>query len=349
MQTKPAQLLLKNGKRFSGYSPLWQTEEAEGEVVFNTGMAGYPESLTDPSYTGQILVFTYPLIGNYGVPPKHDWESLRIHVKGVVVSDLCREWSSYTGKESLLEWLQAQKIPILIGVDTRALTKLLRISGTVPGKILNCDKPSHTYFEEDFHSHVSKVSIKERQTVKRGDKTLFAVDCGMKENILRMLAPYPLTVHCVPFDYDFTNEHYDGVIISNGPGDPAHCGATINIVRKAMQKQKPIFGICLGAQLLALAAGAKTYKLRFGHRGQNQPCIDLRNKRCYMTSQNHGYAIDAATLPSDWQVTFENLNDGSVEGISHNSGRFSAVQFHPEGAPGPSDTQWLFEEFYQRL
>ncbi len=349
MQTKPAQLILKNGMRFNGFSPLGQTEEAEGEVVFNTGMAGYPESLTDPSYTGQILVFTYPLIGNYGVPAKKDWESVQIHVKGVVVSDLCKDWSSYTGQEALLDWFQSQNIPILIGLDTRALTKLLRSSGTIYGKIINCGKTAQTHFQEECHSHVAKVSIKERQTLQRGAKTVIAVDCGMKENIIRMLSPYSLTVHCVPYDYDFIHEDYDGIILSNGPGDPSHCSATVNIIQKALQKQKPIFGICLGAQLLALAAGAKTYKLRFGHRGQNQPCIDLRNKRCYMTSQNHGYAIDATSLPSDWHVTFENLNDGSVEGISHASGRYSAVQFHPEGAPGPSDTQWLFEEFYQRL
>ncbi|NGX46612.1 MAG: hypothetical protein K940chlam2_01808, partial [Chlamydiae bacterium] len=196
---------------------------------------------------------------------------------------------------------------------------------------------------------VSKVSIASRKTYGAGKKRVIVVDCGMKESIMRQLQRYPLELVRVPYDEDFTEEEYDGVFLSNGPGDPMQCAVTVEILRKAMRKQKPIFGICLGSQLMALAAGAQTYKLKFGHRGQNQPCIDLESQRCYITSQNHGYAVDEASLPADWKVLFRNLNDESIEGIVHESLPFMAVQFHPEAAPGPTDTRFLFEQFYQQI
>lgn len=335
-----ASLVLKNGCTYSGQAPEWQTEPAFGEVVFTTGMTGYPESLTDPSYTGQILVFTYPLIGNYGVPSPKEWESEKIHAAGVVISEVCQD-------HSLLEWLKTQKISALLGVDTRALTKELRSAGTMLGAITLEPKKVYT-FQEMTHP-VSRAACKEIRTYNSEKKVVIAIDCGMKENIIRNLSKLPITVKRVPFDYDFTEEHYDGVFISNGPGDPTDCTTTIEILKKVFQKEKPVFGICLGTQLMALASGAKTYKLPFGHRGHNQPCIELASRKCFITSQNHGYAIDEMSLSSEWEVSFKNLNDGSVEGIRHKTKPFFSVQFHPEAAPGPTDTTWLFNQFYQLL
>ncbi|NGX43002.1 MAG: Carbamoyl-phosphate synthase small chain [Chlamydiae bacterium] len=342
-------LVLKNGKTFEGYSPPWQKGIFYGEVVFTTGMTGYPESLTDPSYTGQILTFTYPLIGNYGVPPKELWESLKVHARGVVVSEACEMWSHHNGMKSLLEWLEEQKVPVIMGVDTRAITKMLRSHGTMLGAITNEIKKKYTFFDPNKEHLVSCAARREVSTYGKGKKVVIAIDCGMKENILRSLSSYPITIRRVPYDYDFTKEHYDGIFISNGPGNPVQCPEAIPHLRKAMKGNKPIFGICLGTQLLALAAGAKTFKLPFGHRGQNQPCIDLKTQQCYITSQNHGYAVDDKSLPKGWEVTFKNLNDGSVEGIAHKTKPFFAVQFHPEASPGPTDTRWLFDKFYKAL
>ncbi len=344
-----AQLILKSGEIFYGEVPVNQEHTAFGEVVFNTGMVGYVEALTDPSYAGQILVFTYPLIGNYGVSEASTWESPKIHVRGVIVSELSPYYSNHSAHFSLKQWLTEQKIPLLTGVDTRALTKCLRTKGVVPGAIMPLHaEPDHF---EDFEkiNFVSEVSIKEPRYYGSGDKLVVAIDCGMKENILRSLAQFPIRIKRVPFDYDFTQEEFDGVFISNGPGDPIRCEATIEIIRKAMAKQKPIFGICLGTQLMALAVGAKTYKLPFGHRSHNQPCLHLKTNHCYLTSQNHGYAVDEASLPADWKVSFRNLNDLSVAGIEHQFLPFFSVQFHPEAAPGPLDTKWLFQKFYDQL
>jgi carbamoyl-phosphate synthase small subunit len=349
LQLKPAQLILETGEVFYGQAPASQGESYFGEVVFNTGMVGYVESLTDPSYSGQILAFTYPLIGNYGVSIPSTWESTKSHVSGVVMSELAPSYSSHTAETSLPEWLLQQKIPFIVGVDTRALTKCLRVHGVVPGAITPLNyKPSK--FEDFSSTHwVKKVSVKEPITYGSGDKLVIAIDCGMKENIIRNLLQYPIRVKRVPYNYDFTNEDFDAVFISNGPGDPIHCQETIQILKKALAKKKPTFGICLGTQLMALAAGAKTYKLSFGHRAQNQPCMDLATERCYLTSQNHSYAVDEKTLPADWRVSFRNLNDQSVEGIEHKELPFFAVQFHPEAAPGPLDSTWLFRKFYDLI
>lgn len=342
----PARLFLQTGECFSGFSPPGQTGPVFGETVFTTGMTGYPESLTDPSYAGQILVFCWPLIGNYGVPAPAHWESDRIQVRGVVISSLARHYSSHTAERSLLAWLREASIPLLTGVDTRAVTKRLRNKGVIPGA-LSTDLQPPAHFEVFAEQHfVPQVSISEPVCLGTGEKTLVVVDCGLKENILRHLAGFPLRIKRVPWDYDFTDEPFDGVFVSNGPGDPVHCQATIQILAKAMQKKKPLFGICLGTQLLALAAGAKTRKLAFGHRSQNQPCMDLETGRCYLTAQNHSYVVDEDSLPPDWKVLFRNLNDQSIEGIAHCSLPFFAVQFHPESAPGPRDTEWLFQKFY---
>lgn len=345
----PSRLILHGGESFEGVAPEWQDKTFFGEVVFTTGMMGYVESLTDPSYAGQILVFTYPLIGNYGVPSPSEWESGKIHAHGVVISEPSFSTHHHAAKLSFLEWLRQEKVPLLCGVDTRALTKFLRTRGVALGAITRDKKALKTFLDPNKTDLVAQVSVKQPKEYGQGKKKIIAVDCGMKENIIRSLLHFPWKIKRVPFDYDYTEEEWDGVFISNGPGDPLVCKETVAILKKAMTRKKPIFGICLGAQLMALAIGAKTYKLRYGHRGQNQPCLHLPDERCYLTSQNHGYAIQEKTLPRSWQVSFRNLNDETVEGIAHRRLPFFAVQFHPEAAPGPVDTQWLFKQFYELI
>ncbi len=337
---KSAHLFLSDGTRFSGLAPNWQHGSFAGEVVFNTGMTGYVESLTDPSYAGQILVFTYPLIGNYGVELA-SVESDKIHVKGVIMSEATRIWSHVKADMPLLDWLKSQNIPILTDVDTRALTKHLRTGGTIKGVI--SEKPQDPAdLRVDIEPYYVSKPINYNEQFKT---TVVLVDCGAKKNILRSLLDLPIRVRRVPADYDYTAEEYDGVLLSNGPGDPTDYEATIDITKKALTIGKPVFGICLGSQIMGLATGAKTYKLPFGHRGHNQPCMETGSNRCYITSQNHGYAIDEKSLPAGWRVSFRNLNDNSVEGIEHKAKPFFSVQFHPEACPGPTDTAWLFQKF----
>lgn len=341
---RTACLTLGDGQSFRGQAPDWQTGQHVGEVVFNTGMTGYVESLTDPSYANQILVFTYPMIGNYGVQPAQA-ESGRIQVAGVIMNSLAEQGSHGQSELSLPEWLRSQNIPFMADVDTRALTKHLRTRGTMLGAI------------SERRVNPKKLSLDPKQVTipepvvynEQHRKKVILVDCGAKDNILRSLLQLPVQVKRVPADYDYTGEAYDGVVLSNGPGDPTDYQPTIAVARKALAGSKPVFGICLGTQIMALAAGAKTYKLKFGHRGHNQPCMDAENNRCYITSQNHGYAIDEKSLPKGWQVLFKNLNDDSVEGIKHRTKPFFSVQFHPEACPGPTDTAWLFERFASKL
>jgi carbamoyl-phosphate synthase small subunit len=340
---KPAHLYLSDGVTFSGNIPTGQKEAATGEVVFNTGMTGYVESLTDPSYANQILVFTYPLIGNYGVQLK-DMESEKIQVKGVVVSEVALKKGSHVqSTKSLLDWLHSQKIPILTNVDTRALTKHLRSQGTMVGRISSSPVNVKNLWLKPRLQSIFKPVIYNKQFSKK----IILVDCGSKKNILKSLLKIPAQIIRVPSNYDYTKTNYDGVVLSNGPGDPTDYLETINITCQALAKNKPIFGICLGSQIMALAAGAKTYKLLYGHRGHNQPCMEIDNQRCYITSQNHGFAVKETSLPKDWVVSFRNLNDDSVEGIRHLHKPFFSVQFHPEASPGPTDTAWLFERFSQ--
>jgi carbamoyl-phosphate synthase small subunit len=342
--TKKARLDLADGTVFYGALPKWQTGTMTGEVVFNTGMTGYVESLTDPSYTNQILVFTYPLIGNYGVQLQAA-ESSKIQVSGVVVSEAARGPSHANSDMSLLDWLRSQNIPILTGVDTRTLTKHLRTKGTMIGAIGTTQtKPGDMQLQQKVVSVKTPIIYNQQFS-----KVVILVDCGAKENILRSLLKLPVQVKRVPPGYDYTLESYDGVFLSNGPGDPTHYQEAVKIASKAMKLEKPIFGICLGSQIMALAAGAKTYKLKFGHRGHNQPCLELATGKGVITSQNHGYAIDEKSLPRNWIVSYKNLNDGSVEGIKHQAKPFSSVQFHPEACPGPTDTRGLFERFEKLL
>lgn len=346
----PAQLYLQSGERYSGLaSAASLQQECHGEVIFNTGMVGYVESLTDPSYAGQLLCFTYPLIGNYGVSAQTTWESQKIQVKGVILSELAAFHTHYQAERSLQQWLDQQGIPYLLGVDTRALTHTLRGHGVVPGIITPYAQPQSEFVAFDAINWVEQVSIRTPECFGQGNKKIIVVDCGIKENILRCLQQFPIQIKRVPYDYDYSEEAFDGVFISNGPGDPLRCTKTVAVLRKVLALKKPCFGICLGTQLMALAAGAQTYKLAFGHRSQNQPCLHLPTQRCYLTSQNHGYAIAEQTLPNDWNILFRNLNDQSIAGIEHQTYPFFSVQFHPEAAPGPVDTQWLFQKFYELL
>jgi len=340
-------IFLEDGTLFEGES-FGAPKTVSGEVVFNTGMTGYVESLTDPSYAGQILVCTYPLIGNYGVPDKKFFESEKIQVAGLVVAEYSGNYSHHAAEKSLGEWLKESGVPAITGVDTRALTKKLREHGVMLGQLSNGKAPKK-FTDPNEENLVARVSIRNRKVYGNGPIKIIAVDCGMKENIVRSMTRPETTLIRVPWDYDFTTEEYDGLLLSNGPGDPTMCAATITNIRKAMSEGKPILGICLGNQLLALAAGARTYKLKYGHRSQNQPCLDASTGRCYITSQNHGYAVDAKSLPPDWEEWFTNANDGSNEGIRHKTKPWRSVQFHPEASPGPTDTAWIFDEFLKSL
>jgi len=356
MHWPKGKLILEDGSCYNGFS-FGYFQTTSGEVVFNTGMVGYPESLTDPSYRGQILVFTYPLIGNYGVPIRKkengiikNFESDRIHLAGLVVADYSFHYSHYQARQSLSEWLAKEKIPALFGIDTRALTKKLRRYGVMLGKIVFADENKEIEFmDPNKRMLAAEVSIPKPITYGKGTKKVIVIDLGVKNNILRSLLKRKIKVVRVPFDYDLSKEEFDGVLISNGPGDPQKYQRTILNIRRIFKKNKPIFGICLGNQLLALAAGGRTYKLKYGHRSQNQPCILVRTKRCFITSQNHGFAVEENSLNSSWQTWFYNLNDRTNEGIRHKNKPWMSVQFHPEATPGPTDTDFLFDEFIKLL
>ncbi|MDR2651087.1 MAG: glutamine-hydrolyzing carbamoyl-phosphate synthase small subunit [Prevotellaceae bacterium] len=353
-----AKLILENGEQFDGISFGYE-HPTSGEVVFNTAMCGYPESLTDPSYIGEILALTYPLIGNYGVP-KDDtaidglsrfFESEKIHVRAFIVSDYSESYCHWNADESLSNWLKRQKIPAISNIDTRALTKLLREKGSMLGQIVfEDDSPVSQIYNPAEENLVAQASCNDIIRYNEGGKyKIVLVDCGVKHNIIRCLLKRNVEIIRVPWDYDFTEINYDGLFISNGPGNPEYCVKTVENIRKALNCSKPIFGICMGNQLLSLASGAKTYKLKYGHRSHNQPVQMLTDKRCFVTSQNHGYAVDNATLGSDWQQLFVNLNDGTNEGICHKTKPFFSAQFHPEAASGPVDTEFLFDEFLKKI
>lgn len=363
-QKEHLKLVLQDGTELIGTSfGFFPQTDVDGEVVFNTGMAGYPESLTDPSYRGQILVFTYPLIGNYGVPSEvtsdglsEYLESQKIHVRGVIVSEAPEEFSHWQGETILGDWLKKHRIPGIMGIDTRALTQKLREKGVMLGKIVALDKrfSKEWRFEApDLGNLVAEVSTKQKKvfTPPSFKKTIVAYDCGMKDNIVRSFLQRGVRVIRVPWDFPLENiqEKYEGVFVSNGPGDPKMATDTIRNMQEAMKRDIPTFGICLGHQLMALAIGGDTYKLKYGHRSVNQPCIDLKTQRCVITSQNHGFAVDMKKLPKDWEPWFVNANDGTNEGIRHKKKPFFSVQFHPEACAGPTDTAYLFDEFIQCL
>lgn len=338
---------------------------SSGEVVFNTGMTGYPESLTDPSYFGQILVLTYPLVGNYGVPNNIFFESRGIWVKGLIVQNYINNPSHFESLDTLGNWLKQEKIPAICGVDTRMLTRKLREHGVMLGKVeidsrfnpstsLGAgvqDSRKSEIYDPNTENVLPYVSIDKPETFGEGKKHIVLIDCGAKGNILRSFLKRKFRVTVVPWDFDPLKNKidFDGVMISNGPGDPKMAKQTILNIKNLLSQNIPTFGICLGSQLLALAAGADTYKLKFGHRGHNQPVMDIISNRAVITSQNHGFAVDTKTLPAEWVEWFVNLNDGSNEGIRHKKKPFLSVQFHPEASPGPIDADYLFDEFISLL
>lgn len=364
MQTeKIATLILDDGTVFRGHSFGYE-KGVSGEVVFNTAMTGYPESLTDPSYAGQLMVLTFPLVGNYGVPPRTFgadgiatfMESEKIHADAIIVSDYSHQYSHWNAECSLGDWLKQEHIPGIYGIDTRALTKKLREHGVMMGRIviddeaLSMDRAGEMPDYEAIN-YVDRVSCKEVITYGEapGKKRVVLVDCGVKHNIIRCLLKRGVTVVRVPWDYDFSLLPYDGLFISNGPGDPDTCDAAVRNIRKALAGDKPICGICMGNQLLAKAGGATIYKLKYGHRSHNQPVRMVGTERCFITSQNHGYAVDSDTLGADWEPLFVNMNDGTNEGIRHKTKPFFSSQFHPEACSGPTDTEFMFDKFVALL
>ena len=378
---RKAKLILDDGSQFVGHSFGYEANTI-GEVVFNTAMTGYPESLTDPSYAGQILVTTFPLIGNYGVPDTgvgEDglplfMESERIHPKALIVADYSERFSHWNAQESLADWLKREKVPAITGIDTRRLTKVLREQGVMMGRIIieGAYESSLPSYREDYGAvnWVEKVSCNEVITYQPftpsslvpvaavfdcpqplPHKRVVLVDCGVKANIIRCLLRRGIEVIRVPWDYDFNQLDFDGLFLANGPGDPERCETTVKHIQAFLNSPnvRPCMGICLGNQLLARAAGAKTYKLKYGHRSHNQPVQRVGTTQCFITSQNHGYAVDDATLPSDWEPLFVNMNDGSNEGIRHKTMPWFSAQFHPEACSGPVDTEFLFDEFVSNL
>ncbi len=395
MQTrKTATLILDDGSVYTGFSFGYE-KPVSGEVVFNTAMTGYPESLTDPSYAGQLMVLTFPLVGNYGVPARTFrpdglatfMESEKIHAEALIVSDYSYEYSHWNATQSLSDWLKEEKVPGITGIDTRALTKKLREHGVMMGRIYIGEtekmeacpsraavspgesKVTQAVASAAVHSglgtveaseasrlgaipygevnFVDRVSTNEVITYGAGEgkKRVVLVDCGVKHNILRSLLKRGVEVIRVPWDYDFNTLEYDGLFISNGPGDPDTCEAAVQHIREALRGDKPICGICMGNQLLAKAGGASIYKLKYGHRSHNQPVRMVGTDRCFITSQNHGYAVDNDTLGEEWEPLFINMNDGTNEGIRHKTKPFFSSQFHPEACSGPTDTEFIFDKF----
>ncbi len=369
-------LLLSDGTKFHGTSFGYEAPVA-GEVVFNTAMTGYPESLTDPSYAGQLMALTYPLVGNYGVPAfsvednglATFMESDKIYARAIIVSDYSEEYSHWNAKESLAEWLKREHVPGITGIDTRQLTKVLREHGVMMGKILFDDEPDNipeaAYEGVNF---VEQVSCKEVTEYKASEYTAAAhdhltplrqpngkkvvlVDCGVKNNIIRCLLRRGVDVIRVPWDYDFNTLEFDGLFLANGPGDPDTCAAAVENIRKFLDSTpvKPCMGICMGNQLLSKAAGATIYKLKYGHRSHNQPVRMVGTNKCFITSQNHGYAVKTDTLGTEWEPYFINMNDGSNEGIRHKTNPWFSAQFHPEACSGPVDTEFLFDDFVDLL
>ena len=371
--SKAAVLTLEDGTTFHGLSFGYEGPAA-GEVVFNTAMTGYPESLTDPSYEGQILVTTFPQLGNYGVPAEDagttlegHFEGSRIHCRAIITQDYAFHHSHWLAARSLADWLKSERIPGIYGIDTRALTKHLRSHGSMLGTITieGCEAP--VPYDPNAENLIALTSCRDAvvytaidaepqplvgtdlQPDAEGRKTVVLVDCGIKHNIIRCLVRRGVRVVRVPWDYDFNALEWDGLFISNGPGNPDFAQTTVDNIRRAMERNKPICGICMGNQLLAKAAGASTYKLKYGHRSHNQPVRRVGTDKCFVTSQNHGFAVDQNTLGADWEPLFVNMNDGTNEGIRHKSKPFFSAQFHPEASSGPRDTEFLFDDFIALL
>ena len=352
-------LVLEDGAEFEGWA-FGATDAVSGEVVFSTAMTGYVEALTDPSYRGQILVSTFPLVGNYGVPTPRSpgsldppFESSSIQVQGLVVQQYVNTYSHHAARRSLSEWLRTESIPAITGIDTRALTRRLRERGTMSGwlfpKTMDLSEAKRQARSVEMSDEVFRIVAPNGPIDYEGGLLrVLLVDVGAKDNIVRALLARGASVRRVPWHAALIEHaaNADGIVIANGPGDPANLGRLVEQIRKLLDSfRKPIFGVCLGNQILALAAGATTYKLPYGHRGVNQPVQDLLTRRCFVTSQNHGYAVRESDLPPEWEPWFANVNDGTNEGIRSRQRPYFSVQFHPEGCPGPKDTEFLFDDF----
>ena len=369
-KNKKAVLLLEDGTFFLGKG-FGASKETSGEVVFSTSMVGYPEALTDPSYRGQVLTLTYPLVGNYGVPPYNlnfgvplYFESDHIQVQGLVIHELCHNPSHWASTRTLDQWLYDEGIPGIYGVDTRRLTKKLRAHGVMLGILQVCEAGEEPSLDKllakaksipdpNLTDLVRQVSVKEPVHYKvDGKHAVVLIDCGVKYSIIRNLLKRGISVMRVPYDFsakDVMEYKPSGVFLSNGPGDPKTCVKTIDCIRE-LAEEVPLMGICLGAQILTLAMGGDTYKLKYGHRSQNQPALDLKTNRCYITTQNHGYAIANESLKkTPLDAWFLNPNDKTVEGVKHKTKPVFAVQWHPEASPGPYDTEFLFDTFAKML
>jgi carbamoyl-phosphate synthase small subunit len=367
--SKNAILVLEDGTSFEGYG-FGAKRKVSGEVVFSTSMVGYPEALTDPSYQGQILTFTYPLVGNYGVPAKENdygvfryFESEKIRVSGILIHELCEKPHHWASVKTLNDWLEEEKIPGIFGIDTRKLTKKLRTKGVMLGVMEVWDNEEEHNFEKlkkeirkivdpNLRDLVGEVTVEEPinyRGIGSLRKHVALIDCGVKHGILRNLVKRGIDITRVPYDFsanEILEYDPDGIVISNGPGDPKVCDATIETISELIDEKIPIMGVCLGNQILALAFEGDTYKLRYGHRSQNQPVLDLRTNRCYITTQNHGYSVRPSSLEeSDLELRFVNANDQTNEGIEHNKKAIFGFQWHPEASPGPYDTEFLFDEF----
>ena len=366
-KTGKAVIVLEDGTTFVGKG-FGAPKQVTGEIVFSTSMVGYPESLTDPSYKGQILTFTYPLVGNYGVPPYDKengvlkyFESDDIKVTGFIVHELCKHPFHWASQRTLDQWLKDEDVPGIYGIDTRKLTKKLRVHGVMLGILKVCEEDEEPDLpkllkEAENIQDPNSTDLAKQVTVKEpifypsgGNKTAVLLDCGVKYGILRNLLRRGFDVYRVPYDYSAEQVMQykpDGVMISNGPGDPKQCVKTVETVRELMDNDMPMMGICLGTQILALAAGGDTYKLKYGHRSQNQPALDLKTGRCYITTQNHGYTVQRDSIKdTGLEEWFMNVNDKTVEGVKHKTKPAFALQWHPEASPGPYDTEFLFDRF----
>ena len=370
-KVQKAVLVLEDGSFFVG-NGFGAAGKVTGEVVFSTSMVGYPESLTDPSYRGQILTLTYPLVGNYGVPNYDgdkfgvplNFESLGIKVTGLVIQELCQVPHHWTSKRTLDQWLRSESVPGIYGISTRRLTQKLREKGVMLGVLEVCQEGEEPDFERllkeaknipdpNMRDLAGEVTAKEPIHYESGkNKKIVLIDCGVKAGILRNLIQRQVDVIRVPYGMsaeEILEYKPNGVLISNGPGDPKKCEKTIESVRSIVEEKVPTMGICLGNQILALALGGDTYKLKYGHRSQNQPSYDLNTGRCYITTQNHGYTVTAESLEdTGLKVWFINANDKTVEGVKYKNGVTFAVQWHPEASPGPYDTEFLFDKFLKR-
>ncbi|MBF0713449.1 glutamine-hydrolyzing carbamoyl-phosphate synthase small subunit [Gemella sp. GH3] len=349
------QLVLEDGTVYKGYG-FGSDVEMTGEVVFNTAMTGYQETLSDPSYNGQIVTFTYPLIGNYGIN-RYDYETINPSIKGMVVREHCSKPSNFRCEYTLDDVLKSLNIPGISGIDTRSLTRKIRKFGTIKGVITDINNDVEVVLSKLRNTDLPNDQISQVSTTRsflssgRGHRVVL-LDCGAKSGILRELNYRDCDVIVMPYNTSYKEilrQNPDGIMLSNGPGDPEDVMETVETIKKLIGKV-PIFGICMGHQLLALACGAKTYKLKFGHRGANQPVKNLLTGRVDITSQNHGYAVDINSLENtDLELTHIAVNDGTCEGLRHKKYPIFSVQYHPEASPGPHDSSYLFDEFISNM